>query len=155
MATNAVQARIFGVTVNDNWPDCQVDATYTYTKNLTTPDPCKPNPGESSSSSLYDKPVVESINWSITFSAKVYANATGYSLSEITQLILSTHTSVPVEFKMNDEITDFNHNYAIIYSGEGIISDQTINAAATGEATYDITITGYGEPTMIKLPVTT
>jgi hypothetical protein len=152
---NAVPAKIFGVSLSDNWPNCQIDATYSYTKNMTTPDPCKPNPGETLSSALYNKPEVESIDWELTFSAKVYAEATGFSLHEVTQLVLNNHLPIDVEFKMNDEVTDLDLPYVLVYSGQGILSSQTINAAATGEATYDITITGYGEVTENKIPVAT
>lgn len=157
MATNVLQGSVLGVRIGDNWIRCQTDATLTLTKNLTTPDPCKPAPGESAASGKWNQPVVETKEWSIDFSAKTFADTTadGYSLSYVTQQFLQNDDPVEVVFQTNDELTDYSAPLSLLYTGEGLLSSLTVNAPGTGESTYDTTITGVGEILFEEVPVTT
>lgn len=155
MATNTVQGKLMGVTIGGEWADCQTDATLTITKTLTTPDPCKPAPGESSSAGGWDMPTVETKNYELSFSAKTFAETSGFSLAEVTAQFLTSDEPVEWVFQTNDELTDYNHPTTLVYSGEGLLSSLTVNAPSAGESTYDTTITGYGEPSFEKVPVTT
>lgn len=157
MATNAVQGSIIGVRVNDSWIRCQTDATLNMTKNLTTPDPCKPMPGESTADGKWNSPVVETKEWSIDFSAKTFADNVidGASLGFMADAFLDSDEPVEVIFQTNDELTDYNHPITFLYTGQGIISSLVVNAPGTGESTYDTTITGVGPIVKSEVPVTT
>lgn len=156
MANQVLQGKLIGVSVDGEFPDCQTDATLTLTVNTEETDPCKPAPGESSSSADWVKPTVSSKTGTLDFSAKAWASSSGYNQSDIAEKIINGDAKVEWQF-MTIQTTDFNENHeeAWVFSGDGILTSLAITGAAAGEATYDTSILLYDKPTLVRTPITT
>lgn len=151
---NALQGKLMAVSLDESFPDCQVDATLNLTVNTEESDPCKPAPGDSSNSADWAKPTVSSKTGTLDFSAKAFATATGYNQSDIAEKIINGDAKVDWKFATT-QTTDYEHDEVWVFSGEGILTSLAITGSTTGDGTYDTSIILYDKPTLVRTPITT
>lgn len=149
-----IQGKLLAVSVDGTVIDCQTDATLNIAVETEETDPCKPVAGSASNSASWSDPTESSRNWSIDFSAKSFADSTGFNNADLIDLLVNGSAIVDVIFSTT-ETSDYDHDEVQVFSGEGILSNFSLSAPSTGESTYDATITGKGKPTFTRTPATT
>lgn len=151
---DVLQGKLIGVTINGEFVNCQVDATLTLNVATEETDPCKPAPGESSANASWAKPTVGTRSGTVDFSIKTFATNTGFNQADISEIIIDGDAKTEWQF-MTIQTTDYDHEEAWVYSGEGIFTSQSIAAPSTGESTSDTSIVMYDKPTIVRTPITT
>lgn len=152
---NELPGKLLGVTIDGVFINCQIDATLTLTNNLTESTPCKPSPTEAYKGGQPIKRTVDSRDWTITYSAKAFANAVAGNQNTLAQRMLAGgNPYVTVTFQ-TIQTTDYDFPIAFVYEGEGVLQDLAINAPQDGDATHDGTIVANGDLTYTEVPVTT
>lgn len=154
MADNVLQGKLLSVTIGGTAVDCQTDATLTITVATEETDPCKPAAGESSADASWSDATDGARSWTISFSAKSFAQSTGFNNADLIELLVDGSPVVEAVFATT-ETSDYDHDELQVFSGTGIINNFNLNAPGTGESTYDVDITGKGKPTFVRTPVTT
>lgn len=151
-----LQGKLLAVKVNDTVIDCQTDATLNITVETEESDPCKPVAGETSNDASWSDPTEGAKSWTLDFSAKSFAQSTGFNQGDLIDLLVNGTAIVEVQFA-----TTQTSDYAVenselqVFSGTGILNNFNLNAPAVGESTYDATVTGKGKPTFVRTPITT
>lgn len=152
---NELPGKLLGVTVDGQFINCQIDATLTITNNFTESTPCKPSSEEAYKSPQTVKRTVDSRDWTLTYSAKQFADAVAANQNTIAQKMLAGgNPYVQVTFQTT-QTTDYDFPITFVYEGEGVIQDVTLNAPQDGDATHDGTIVANGDLTFTEVPVTT
>lgn len=147
---NQVQVR-----TAEGWFACQLDATVNYTANTTADDPCKPDPNEGSDGApTFNTYTVDSKDWSVTLSAKAFADELAMNNIELNDIAFNGDGTLDIIVSSVQNNT-YNHPLLLEWAGNVIITDLTNNFPATGAATYDVTLQGNGDATFTKTPVTT
>lgn len=154
MAGEVTPGKIWGISVNGNFVNCQIDATLTINNNVSESAPCKPGPTDSYKSSGWVTNNIDSKSWEITGSNKSFADALQMNNADFIDLLVNGSSIVQVQFGTTQH-PDYDFDEIQVFSGEGIISNFTLNAPNEGEGTSDFTITGNGAPTFTRTPVTT
>lgn len=157
MNTSPVQGRLIGVKLNGNYYNCQTDAKLTFGTSVTKNPICKPNP-DGTTSITWETSTVDSKNWQITFSAQSFLDSiTGTkNNNDLIKDFVGGDLQVDAQFLTSENLTDiegFEHDF--LFDGPGLLSGLTLNAPSAGASTYDVTITGNGEPTFNLIPPTT
>lgn len=133
---------------------CQTTGSLTININTDTEDPCKPEEGDEGGIG-WDEIVASSKSWTASMSAKAFADELAMNNITISELLINGDGKVALKFQTR-QLTGYTHPMIFVYEGTAIITEQTINADATGSATQDVTFTGTGALTFTKttLPVT-
>lgn len=149
-----LQGKLLAVTIDGEFVNCQVDATLTITTETETTDPCKPDATQTTQGASWTEATESSKSWSISMSAKAFADAIVLNNSDILDKLVNGSATAQVQFSTT-ETTDYDYAELLLFSGTGIITNFTWNAPSTGESTYDVEITGSGQPTFTRTPFTT
>jgi hypothetical protein len=150
---NSLPGKLLKVTVNGLVLRCQTDATLTLTANLTEDDACKPENDDADAGASWITRTVDSKDWTISFSAKAFADNIAGSNIDLVPLWINGDLSVEVQFLTNPSQTTYPYGFVI--EGSGIMNSLTFNAPVAGSATYDTEISGNGPLTYTPVPVTT
>lgn len=151
-----LQGKLLAVSVGGTVIDCQTDATLNITVETEESDPCKPTAGEASNDASWSDPTEGAKSWTLDFSAKSFAQSTGFNQADLIELLVNGSSIVEVQFATT-QTSDFGeeNNETQVFSGTGILNNFSLNAPAVGESTYDATVTGKGKPTFVRTPITT
>lgn len=153
MAGQVLKGGVMGVTINGGEVQCELEASLSIEVTTTETDPCKPLSTENYKASVWSNPDVESKSWTITASAKAFADATAFNNIDLIKLLVDGDPIVQVQF-YTKEHPDYDFDEIAVFSGSGILSLDSWDAPAQGESTYSFTITGKGKPTFVSTPVT-
>lgn len=154
MAGERLSGKLLSVTIDGDFVQCQTDATLSITTNTSESAACKPMPGESTTGSIWLTNNVDSKTWEITLTAASFADAVQMNNADIADKLITGTPIAQVQFATT-QTTDYAYDQILVYSGEGIITNFTMNAPADGESTYDVTIIGNGPLTSTRTNVTT
>lgn len=144
--------KLLGVTIGDSQLNCQIDGSLSITVAVTDTEPCKPTITGTMAGGSWTTHSIDSKSWTISVSAKAFADAIATNNSDISELLITGSPSVEVEF-LTIKTTDYDFDETFVYSGTGTITNFTLNAPVTGEATYDLEITGNGALTFTSAEV--
>lgn len=147
---NALPGKAFGLRFKDIYFECQTDLSFDNTASLETPDVCKPNPDEPWVEGMPEQPVVSSTSWTAIVTAKATDAITG---NQVDALKLKAGAKDELEIFLNTESTDSPVKNDLIISGEAILTGISLGAPTNGEATYELSFTGYGDFTTVATPV--
>lgn len=148
---NALPGKAFGLRFKDIYFECQTDLSFDNTASLETPDVCKPNPDAPWVEGMPEQPVVSSTSWTASVTAKATDAITG---NQVDALKLKAGAKDELEIFLNTESVDSPVKNDLIISGEAILSGISLGAPTNGEATYELSFTGYGDFTTVATPVT-
>lgn len=155
--TQNLEGRLIGVKIDGNFYNCQTAGDLTLGTSLTKNPICKPNPS-GTISVAWETSNVDSKNWQITFSAQSFLDSiTGYkNNNDLITSFVNGNLQVEAQFLTSANLTDTeNYEHDFLFEGAGILGTIKLNAPAQGGSTYDVTITGNGEPTFTLIPSTT
>lgn len=152
MANEVLQGKLIGVTIGEDFIQCQTDATLSISVATSVTDPCKPTPDDTGGGVNWDRLTIDSKSWNITFNAKAFAMSTKFTQAEIIDLMVNKDPKVTVTFATT-KTTDYAHTETQVFNGDGIITEFNWEAPATGESTYSATVAGNGKPTFVRTPV--
>lgn len=153
--SNKLPGRLLGVTVNGVYYKCQTSADLNLTAATTTDETCKPDQGTSGDPIGWVTRTVDSKDWTITFSAKSFADGLGASGNALSRLFIEGDLSCTAHFMTNPNQGDGIISTDVLYVGEGLLSGLKINAPEKGSSTYDATIVGNGPLTITETDRTT
>lgn len=155
--TTNLPGRLIGITLDGSYYNCQTTADLTLGTSLTKNPICKPNPSGTTSIS-WETSNVDSKNWQLTFSAQSFLDSiTGTkNNNDLLTKFITGNLKVEAQFLTSAALTteeNFDHDF--LFEGAGLLTTIKVNAPSTGGSTYDVTITGSGDPTFILIPATT
>lgn len=157
MNTQNLAGRLIGVKIDGNYYNCQTSGDLTLGSSLTKNPVCKPVPG-GTASIAWETSNVDSKNWQISFSAQSFLDSiTGYkNNNDLITAFVNGNLQVQAQFLTSAILTDAeNYVHDFLFEGHGILGSIKLNAPAQGGSTYDVTITGSGDPTFTLIPSTT
>lgn len=155
--TTNLPGRLIGITLDGNYYNCQTAADLTLGTSLTKNPICKPTPSGTATIS-WETSNVDSKNWAITFSAQSFLDSiTGTkNNNDLLTKFVTGDLQVEAQFLTSAALTsDENYDHDFLFEGPGLLATVKVNAPATGGSTYDVTITGNGQPTFTLIPSTT
>lgn len=138
-----IGGNVIRVSVGDTEIDCQLDATFTSTTELTANPPCK-------GGARAQTQTVSSTSWTITFNGKTLLQQAGYHQI---QLLEAQKLGQTVEVAFASKPGEHSADTNFLIEGNAYISEISIEAPAEGESTYSATFTGDGEWTLTETPV--
>ncbi len=147
----AISARNVQIQLNGDYVPCQLDLTLNITQNTSTEDPCKPDPANIDAGASFNTYSVDSKDWSVTFSARQFADELALNNIELSELIINGDGRLAMIIN-TVQGANWSHPLIFEYAGEVIITSLDLNAPATGSATYDVTLQGAGPLTFTKTP---
>lgn len=155
--TKNIAGNLIGIKIDGDYYNCQTALDLTLGSSLTKNPICKPNPGATSAIS-WETSNVDSKNWTATFSAQSFLDSiVGFkNNNDLMQKFIAGDLHVEVSILTNDSITEaegYDHDF--LFEGSAILSTVKLNAPAVGGSTWDVTLTGNGEPTFTLIPSTT
>lgn len=147
-----ISGKLLRVKFGDKYLQCQLDATLNVTVNTSEDETCKPSGATVESATSWITNTVDSVGWNISVNAKAFLATVGTELtqSDILELIVDGNLEGEAEFLT----TPGQHNNPedIVYEGNVIISNFSLNAPASGNANYDLDLLGQGKPTFTRIP---
>lgn len=149
---NTLQGKAFGLRFKDIYFECQTDLSFDNTANLETPDVCKPNPEDEWVEGMPELPVVSSTAWTASVTAKATDAVTG---NQVDALKLKAGTKDELEIFTNVQSANSPILTEQIISGTAILTGISLGAPSNGEATYELSFTGYGDFTPTAVLATT
>jgi len=149
---NALPGKAYGLTFMGIYWECQTDLNFENSANLETPDTCKPNPTEEWIEAMPETPTVTSTSWTASVTAKATDAATGNQVEAIT---LKAGAKGDIEIFTNTESANSPVTISHTISGVAILNSISLSGGVAGEATYDLSFTGYGDFDSNTTPVTT
>lgn len=154
MATGTVlKGGVIGLSINTTELQCELESSLSITINTTENDPCKPLSTEDYKSASWTDPTVDTKSWTITGSAKAFADAVAFNQLDLLELLVNGDPIVQVQF-YTKEHPDYDYDQIATFTGTGILSLDSWDAPAQGESTYSFTIEGKGKPTFVRANVT-
>lgn len=157
MNTQNLEGRLIGVTIGGNYYNCQTTADLTLGTSLTKNPVCKPSP-TGTNSIPWETSNIDSQNWAITFSAQTFLDSIEGTKNnnDLLELIVAGNLIAEVQFLTSSTLTEAeNYDHDFLFEGSGILATVKVNAPGTGGSSYDVTITGNGQPTFTLVPSTT
>lgn len=152
---NTLPGKLLGVTVDDVYYKCQTTADLTLSAAVTADDTCKPDQGTDSDPIQWVTNTVDNKSWTITFSAKAFADGLGASGNALSRFFIESDLACIAHFMTNPDQGDGEISTDVLYEGAGLLTGLKINAPEKGSATYDATITGNGPLTIQEIDRTT
>lgn len=152
---NVLPGKLLGVTVNGVYYKCQTNADLNLVAAVTADDTCKPDQGAGSDPVGWITRTVDSKDWTITFSAKSFADGLSASGNSLSRFFISGDLTVQAHFMTNPNLGNGVISADILYSGSGLLTGLKINAPEKGSSTYDVTIVGNGPLTITETDRTT
>lgn len=155
--TTSLPGRLIGITLGGNYYNCQTAGDLTLGTSLTKNPICKPNPTGTTSIS-WETSNVDAKNWVITFSAQAFLDSIEGTKNnnDLLTMFITSDLIVEAQFLTSANLThEENYDHDFLFEGSGLLTTVKVNAPTTGGATYDVTITGSGEPTFTLIPSTT
>lgn len=141
------------VQINDEWVACQLDAVVTIGQTTSTEDACKPDPDTPEIGGAgWEDVNVDSKNWTVTLSAKAFADELKLNNVELNELIIDGDGTLDVKVS-TVQTADYSHPLLLEWAGTVVITELVNNFPSAGSATYDVTLQGQGKPTFTKTPV--
>lgn len=155
--TTNITGNLIGIKIDGQYYNCQTALDLTFGTSLTKNPICKPNPG-ATSAIPWETSNPDSKNWQSTFSAQSFLDSiTGFkNNNDLIQKFITGSLQVEVSILTNETLTaseSYDHDF--LFEGSAILSTVKLNAPASGGSTYDVTLTGNGEPTFTLIPSTT
>lgn len=147
----AISAKNVQIQSEGRYFACQLDLTLNITQNTSTEDPCKPDPTNIDQGATFNVYTVDSKDWSVTFSARQFADELKLNQIELSELVINGDGRLPIIVNTIDSV-NYPHPMLFEYAGEVIITSLDLNYPATGSATYDVTLQGGGDLTFTKTP---
>lgn len=157
MNTTSLPGRLIGITLDGNYYNCQTALDLTFGTSVTKNPVCKPNP-TGTTTIPWETSNVDSKNWQSTFSAQSFLDSiTGTkNNNDLIAAFVAGNLQVEVQVLTSSNLTaeaGFDHDF--IFEGTALLTTVKLNAATAGGSTYDVTLTGNGEPTFTLIPSTT
>lgn len=155
--TTNLPGRLIGITLDGDYYNCQTAADLTLGTSVTKNPICKPNPSGTASIG-WETSNPDSKNWQLTFSAQSFLDSiTGTkNNNDLLTKFITGDLQVEAQFLTSSDLTsEENYDHDFLFEGAGLLTTIKVNAPATGGSTYDVTITGNGEPTFTLIPSTT
>lgn len=150
--SNVLPGRLIGVKIGGQYFKCQTNADLTLTGATTADETCKPDQGVEGNPIGWVTRTVDSKDWTITFSAKNFADGLGNSGYDMSRIFIDTDLSVTAFFMTNPDQGSGDFISADwVYEGEGLLTSLKINAPEKGSSTYDATIEGNGPLTLTEV----
>lgn len=148
---NAIPGKAFGLRFNDIYFECQTDLNFDVTADTETSDNCKPNPNEEWTEATFSTPTVSGVSWT----ASVTAKATDAVVNNQVEVLNSIKVGTMGDLEIFTNVDSANSPVTteFIVSGEAILTGFSLGAPEAGEATYELSFTGYGDYAV--LPATT
>ena len=149
---NAIPGKAFGLRFNDIYFECQTDLNFDVTADTETTDNCKPDPNEEWTDAQYATPTVSGISWT----ASVTAKATDADSNNQVQVLNSIRVGTTGDLDIFTNVDSPNSpvETEFIVSGEAILTGFSLGAPEAGEATYELTFTGYGDYDVVPAETT-
>lgn len=144
--------KLLALTVGGRKLRCQTNGTLTLGTSLTQDDPCKPD-DVSTGTATWESSVIDTQNWKISVDAASFLDDLRENGFDLIEQAVSGSLNVEVEFLTTPGDHDFPED--VIFSGSGIMDTITLNTPAKGNSTYTVAITGNGEPSFTRIPVST
>lgn len=155
--TTNLPGRLIGITIDGAYYNCQTNADLTLGTSVTKNPICKPNPTGNATIG-WETSTVDAKNWVITFSAQSFLDSISGTKNnnDLLTKFITGDLQVEMQFLTSAILTTdegFDHDF--LFEGDGLLTTVKVNAPTTGGSTYDVTITGNGEPTFTLIPSTT
>lgn len=156
MATVGIAGKLLRVKFGDKYIKCQADATLNFTNNFDEDGGCKPTGDELVGEGSWIERVIDTQDWSVTVSARVFLDAlAGSELTQADIIALNIAGNIDGEIEFLTTTGQHNQPNDIIITGPVVISSIALNAPYQGKATTDYEFQGNGQPTQSVIPVTT
>ncbi len=152
---NTLPGRLLGVTLDSVYYKCQTNADLTMTAATTSDDTCKPDQGVGADPIGWVTKTVDSKDWTVTFSAKAFADGLSASGNSLSRFFINSDLSCLMHFMTNPNQGDGIISTDVLYTGQGLLTNLKLNAPEKGSASYDATITGNGPLTITEADRTT
>lgn len=150
---NAIPGKAFGLRFKDVYFECQTDLSFDATVDTNTEANCKPNPTEAWQDVRFATPTVSGGSWTASVTAKAVDAIVDNQVTALNDIKLGARGDL--EIFTNTESNNSPIANEFVVSGEAILTGFSLSAPEAGEATYDLTFTGYGDYTVVASPVTT
>lgn len=152
--TNKIQGSLILFGLNGSFPKCQIDATFESTININELPTCKPMAGEAYIATNPAEYEVTGSSWSVSMSARAFAEGTSFNQGDILEAIASGQVFVPIVFATT-QTSNYDKEELQTITGDAILTSFSWNAPSDGDSTYDITLQGNGAFTLTRVPYTT
>lgn len=153
---NQIAGNIIGVQINDEWLQCQAEATLNLVLNTSESPICKVLDGTASAGAPYKRYTDDSREWNITTNNALLKDsfATLNNGVNLAKLFVDGDYYIQSVLFRTAEGQQFADN-DMIYEGSAFLTNFSITAPATGANTTSATFQGDGELTYSYPPKTT
>lgn len=156
MATNQIAGKIIGVMIDDEWLQCQAEATFNGTVNTSEDPICKDLESDDTNDIPFKDFTPDTREWSIDVSSALLKDSftiLNAGVNLIKKFIDGNVVidSVMFRTKVGQQFADND----MIIEGSAILTNFSITAPATGSNTTSATFQGTGAPTYSFPPKTT
>lgn len=148
---NAIPGKAFGLRFEDVYFECQTDLSFDVTVDTETADNCKPNPTEEWTEATFATPTTSGISWTASVTAKATDAYVNNQYTALETLKIGTRGDLEIFTNVDSANSPVVNEFIVI--GEAILTGFTLSAPEAGEATYELSFTGYGNYAVT--PVTT